>query len=52
MKDSDLRRHSTHSINEGERRVLQSSAVGNEPLKRFDTQLAEGSESEMLPHSP
>lgn len=26
MKDSGLRRHSTHSIIEGERRVLQSSA--------------------------
>lgn len=27
MKDSDLRRHSTHSINEGEGLVLRSSVA-------------------------
>lgn len=50
MKDSGLRRHSTHSIIEGERRVLQSSA----PPVLVSTWLgeAEGGESETLPHSP
>ena len=50
MKDSGLRRHSTHSIIEGERRVLQSSA----PSVLVSTWLAgaEGGESETLPHSP
>ena len=34
MKDSGLRRHSSHSINEGERRVLRSSAAGTGLPKR------------------
>lgn len=55
MKDSDLRRHSTHSINEGEGLVLRSSVASAFELgrlARYATGGAGAARAKMLPHSP
>lgn len=53
MKDSGLRRHSTHSINEGEGRVLRSSAVGERaPSTSYKLQSWGAAKAKWLTHSP